>query len=263
MKKILTLTAMCCTALTTITTTPAMAAVAVPTAEMQAVCAATTIVNPNPNSTYAATLNDSSITRSTGTEYVSATNTISDIPGGQFVSATGPTFVAGTEGRNGQSPNIFGTFKSVETYTGRTLIQDVTYSQDTTFTFGCTVSKTNKNNGNVETPPGLQVTGQTITKTEVTRTAHTNIQEPNVDVVQLSGAVICNSPTKNPGVWRAQNGYTGGCSRALFDSISSVTIHSKSLPPIGSTEQAAIATATINNDSGPATVADFWTEESL
>ena len=43
--------------------------------------------------------------------------------------------------------------------------------------------------------------------------------------------VVCNSPTKNPGTWRAQNGYDGGlCSYATFASLGTATIPSNSLP---------------------------------
>lgn len=47
-------------------------------------------------------------------------------------------------------------------------------------------------------------------------------------------AVVCNSPTKNPGTWRAQNGYLGlggACSTATFTSLGTATIPSNSLPP--------------------------------
>lgn len=117
-------------------------------------------------------------------------------------------------------------------YSGGSYIANVEYSRTTTFTYGCTVSKTNNNNGNVTTPPGLQVTGLTIPVTVVTRTEMINESNPNTFETTLSGAVVCNSPEKNPGKWRPQNGYTGECSTALFNSLPGMPIHSNSQPPL-------------------------------
>lgn len=46
-------------------------------------------------------------------------------------------------------------------------------------------------------------------------------------------AVVCNSPGKNPGSWKPQNGYLGlggACSTATFTSLGTTTIPSNSLP---------------------------------
>lgn len=257
MKKTIALVAICATALSPVFVTPAFAAIAVPTAELEALCAGTTIVNPDPNSTYRATLN-SNVQTVTGPEYVKSVNTITDIPGGMLISTSAPTFT-GNLGRHGGSPNIFGEFKTLSTFSGGTLIQDVTYAQDTTFTYGCIVTKTTKG-GNQTTPPGLQVTGQTLAKTEITRIESVNISKPDVEVVSLSDAVVCNSPEKNPGKWRAQNGYTGECSTALFNTLPGMPIRSKSQPPL-IPNVSATANPTSLQSSGPATVVDEWTVE--
>jgi hypothetical protein len=57
---------------------------------------------------------------------------------------------------------------------------------------------------------------------------------PNTTVVTTGDGVICISPTKNPGTWRNQNGYTGACSTALFYSLAGIPdpIPSNSLPPV-------------------------------
>lgn len=228
MKKSIAYVAMCATALSSIVATPVFAQVATPIAELQALCASTTILNPDPNSTYTATLGD--VTSSEGLEFISAVDVIEDIPGGVVVGVVGPTFT-GELGRNGQSPNIFGKFETVTEYSGGSYIADVTYSQTTTFTYGCVVSR-RQPNGNVTTPPGLQVTGQTFPVTVVTRTERVEESNPNTFETTLSDAVVCNSPERNPGKWRNQNGYTGDCSTTLFNSLSSISIHSNSLPPL-------------------------------
>lgn len=82
MKKSIALLAVCATALSPMLATPAFAQAApTPIAQMQTICAMTTIVNPDPNSTFAATLNLASITSSVGNEFVSFEDVIEDIPG--------------------------------------------------------------------------------------------------------------------------------------------------------------------------------------
>ena len=262
--KLSVIAALCATSLSPVMVTPAFAAVTAPIEELQAICAATTVVNPDPNSTYSATLNLAGITQSTGAEYVSDVDIITNIPGGVLIGTVGPTFT-GNRGRHGGSPNIFGEFKTVSTFTGGTLVEDVTYSQDTTFSFGCIVSKTNKQ-GKTTTPDGIQIPGPshpdplTKTVTTVTRTEHINESAPDTTVETLSDAVICNSPEKNPGKWRPQNGYTGDCSTALFISLGTFPIRSNSLPPL---EENDITTANPSSfqDSGPATVVDEWSAD--
>ena len=256
--KLSVIAALCATSLSPVMVTPAFAAVTVPIEELQAKCAATTVVNPDANSTYSATLNLAGITQSTGAEYVSDVDIITNIPGGELISTVGPTFT-GNLGRHGGSPNIFGEFKTVSTYSGGTLVEDVTYSQDTTITYGCIVSKTNSQ-GKVTTPPGIQVEGLTKTVTTVTRVVHVNESAPDEVITTLSDAVVCNSPEKNPGKWRAQNGYGGECSTALFNTLPGFPIRSNSQPPLVPND---ITTANPSSfqDSGPATVVDEWTAD--
>lgn len=260
MKKSIALVAMCATALSPVFAVPAFAVIPTPTAELQNFCAQTDIVNPDPASDYAATLNTASIMSSVGTEFVSGRDVIEDIPGGEIVGVVGPNFT-GKLGRHGGSPNIFGEFKTVTEYSGGSYIADVEYSQTTTFTFGCTVSKKNKGNGNVTIPPGLQVTGQTYLVTVVTRTEHVEISRPNTFETTLDDAVVCNSPTKNPGKWRQQNSYTGPCSTELFNTLPGMPIHSNSQPPlVGSLGEDLFVESAPTWDNSPASVTDDdWT----
>ena len=239
--------------------TAAVAAIPVPTADLEAICLQTTIMNPNYNSSFTISLTQP-VQSTVGAEYEKSRVVTLNIPGGILISSVGPNYIANTQGRNGQSPNIFGSFETVQTFTGGTLVQQVTFAQDTTFTFGCTVSKIV--GGKVNAPKGLQVTGLTATRSEVTRTLTDEVRKPDVVVKQISESVICNSPTKNPGVWRNQNGYTGICSTALFNSLSQVVIHSNSLPPLEPiTLPAAHDSTRTFTDSSPATVVDEWTDE--
>ena len=258
--------AVCAVSLWPAMVAPAFAAVPTPFSEMEAICIATVVLTPDPNSKFRVELNRDTIVTSVGVEYVSNRVTITDIPGGQLISTVGPTFT-GNRGRHGGSPNIFGEFKTVSTFTGGTLVQDVTYSQDTTFTYGCRVFKINPQ-GKESEPDGLQIPGPqhpdplTITKTEVTRTENINVSNPDVTVENLSDAVICNSPEKNPGKWRQQNGYTGECSTALFISLGTFPIRSNSLPPLESVagDRSPGMTSSFSN-SGPVTLVDDTVEE--
>jgi hypothetical protein len=261
MKKSIALVAMCATALSPIFATPAFAQVATPTAQMQATCAATAVVNPDPNSTYSATFDTASVTSDVGDEVISDLDVIEDIPGGQVVGVVGPTFT-GILGRHGGSPNIFGEFETVTEYSGGSYIADVEYSQTTTFTYGCIVSKTNSQ-GKVTTPPGLQVEGLTIPITEVTRTERIEESNPNTFETTLADKVVCNSPEKNPGKWRNQNGYTGVCSTALFNSLPGMPIHSNSQPPLVTSLGGDLFVESFSSFAdSPATVTDNdWTAE--
>lgn len=262
MKKSIALVAMCATALSSLIATPAFAQVApTPTAELQAICASTNILRPDPNSTYRAVLNTESVSSTTGDEFVSGLNVIEDIPGGQVVGVVGPTFT-GQLGRNGQSPNIFGKFETVTEYTGGSYIADVQYSQTTTFTFGCTVFRTQPN-GNVTTPPGLQVTNLTFPVTIVTRTDRIEESNENTFETTLSDAVVCNSPLKNPGKWRNQNGYTGECSTALFNSLPGMPIHSNSQPPLVASlgDEVFVESAPVPDYSPASVTDDEWEAE--
>jgi hypothetical protein len=210
------------------TSTPAFAQVA-PTAQMQQTCSATNILNPDPNSKYTSTLDPASVTSSVGEEYELSRTTTASTPSGVLLGTTPAVFIAGSEGRNGGSPNIFGEFKSTATYSGGSLSQTVVYAEDTEYTFGCIVSKTT-NNGNVTTPPGLQVDGLKTTVTTTTRTEYVVVSAPNVTADYFTSGVICNSPLKNPGVWRNQNGYTGVCSTEKYLSLGTAFVHTNSVP---------------------------------
>lgn len=262
MKKSIALLAVCATALSPILATPALAQVVpTPTAELQAICASTNILRPDPNSTYRATLNTASVIPTTGDEFVSGSNVIEDIPGGEVVGVVGPTFT-GQLGRNGQSPNIFGKFETVTEYTGGSYIADVEYSQTTTFAYGCTVSRTQPN-GNVTTPPGLQVTGLTFPVTVVTRTDRIEESNENTFETTFSDAVVCNSPEKNPGKWRNQNRYTGECSTALFNSLPGMPIHSNSQPPLPTSlgDELFIESAPVPDFTPASVTDDDWEAE--
>jgi hypothetical protein len=92
----------------------------------------------------------------------------------------------GTEHRHGGSPNIF-SFSEVTTSGGFT-----------TYSFDCQTENPNAG-GEGQFPEGLQRPGQ-ITQVEAEGSS-TVIGDP----------VICNSPTRNPGTWRNQNGYVPSC----------------------------------------------------
>lgn len=192
---------------------------------------------------------------------------------------------SGSEGRNGQSPNIFGIQQaSTKTYSASFVDQSADFTRTTTYAFNCLVEervayevpKENNGGGNDgdkdnyghtggpktgDVPPGCEPSGGQPKKCddedggtqikyrwdEVASHDHDftftegkkDLAEQGVasmlpktytgafDVAQV---VICNSPTKNPGTWRQQNGYTGVCSTTLFNSLGPVGIPSNSLP---------------------------------
>jgi hypothetical protein len=93
------------------------------------------------------------------------------------------TFNTGSEHRHGGSPNIFGTFHVVSV------------ASQTTYGFDCQTY----NSASGTYPPGLQREGQVTTITTGTTATYD------------ADGVICNSPGRNPGTWRNQNGYPGNC----------------------------------------------------
>ena len=117
---------------------------------------------------------------------VTAINVVEGVttPGGD----TTIELIAGTEHRHGGSPNIFSD------------AHIVTSGGSTMYTFDCQTFNPQAGSEQGAYPAGLQFPGQS------TSVENTSGSETDTDVV------ICNSPTKNPGVWRAQNGYTGNCS---------------------------------------------------
>lgn len=78
-------------------------------------------------------------------------------------------------------------------------------------------------------PPGLQI-DEPVTATSTTVTYGTRTEtipgpwtDPNASTVG-GEVVICNSPGRNPGTWRAQNGYDGSlgqCSTAWYNTLGS------------------------------------------
>ena len=211
-------------------TTPAFAVTPEGQAEMQAFCEAA--LNPNdPNSDFQT--EPTGVTEATGAEFLSDSQVLSSTPGGVLLSQTS-VYNNGSEHRHGGSPNIFGAFTVTSVYTGGSSETLNTYSQTTTYTFGCRVWKVVEGNGNVIEPNGLQIPyGVTVDETLVTRTETVTVNNPNTTQVTAGDGVICNSPTKNPGTWRNQNGYGGACSTALFSSLAGIPepIPSNSLPP--------------------------------
>lgn len=108
---------------------------------------------------------------------------------------------------------------------------------------GCIFTKTGDGTPAI---PGTSVTTSAPVRQAASDTSHTIPQDDTASGTgtELNGgqrtftnqslkvmAVVCNSPTKNPGTWRAQNGYDGGlCSYATFTSLGTPTIPSNSLP---------------------------------
>lgn len=191
----------------------------------------------------------------------------------------------GSEGRNGQSPNIFGIQQaSTKTYSASFVDQNADFTRTTTYAFNCLVEqrvayevpKENNGGGNDDKdnyghtggpktddmPPGCEPSGGQPKKCddedggtetryrwdEVGSHDHDyTFEEGKNDLAEqgvasvlpktytglfdVAQVVICISPTKNPGTWRQQNGYTGTCSTAFFGTLGPVPIPSNSLPP--------------------------------
>ena len=198
--------------------TPAMALT--PQQTMQAACDAL-----KPAANWTATPNNVGSTSQTNVELSRVTT--SNIPGGTLLSQTPFVFEAASEHRNGGSPNIFGTWKSIATYSGGELVQHVVLGTVTSYTYGCAMMN---NGGNY--PPAQQVPAAlTLTDTVVTSEYDDIVAAPNTTQTVYDDRVICISPTKNPGVWRQQNGYTGVCSTAVFLTLGG-GVHSNSVPDL-------------------------------
>lgn len=229
--KLLAATALVAATFSPALTSPAFAVVPADIqADMQDVCDATLI--PNNASDFTAEV--IGVTEATGSEFVQSSHLVSSTPGGVLLSQTS-AFNGGSEHRHGGSPNIFGTFTVTSTYTGGSSVTEVTYAQTTTYTFGCHVFKVEGNSDHphvVEPGPFQTPIGLTVENTVVTHTDTVNVNNPNTVTTSQGDGVICNSPTKNPGTWRNQNGYGGTCSTALFNSVGlGEPISSNSLPP--------------------------------
>jgi len=137
---------------------------------------------------------------------------------------------------NGQSVNIHAFADKTVVYAGGALETYQTKVTTTTTRQGtCHVHK--PTNGNPDdplhegydiAPPGQQTTQPvTATSTEVTfSTTTVEIPGPWTDPNGSGNeqVVICISPGRNPGAWRAQNGYDGSlgtCSRSWYDTLGS------------------------------------------
>lgn len=227
--RLLTATALVISSFSPIMVTPAFAITSDAQANLQQICE--DALNPNdPNSEFQT--EPSSVSELTGPEFLQDSQVLSSTPGGVLISQTS-VYNPNSQHRHGGSPNIFGGFTVTSTYTGGSSETLNTYAQTTTYTFGCRVWKTTGNGGTIE-PNGLQIPfGLTYDDTVVTRTETVTVNNPNTTSSTTGDGVICISPTKNPGTWRNQNGYTGTCSTALFNSLAGVAEPTtNSLPPV-------------------------------
>lgn len=234
--KLLAATALVVSSFSPALITPAFAVTPEALAGLQTACE--DALRPNdPNSEFQT--EPTGVTEVTGAEFLSDSQVLSSTPGGVLLSQSS-VYNANSQHRHGGSPNIFGGFTVTSVYTGGSSVTQNTYSQTTTYTFGCRVWKTvGPDNDHVVEPGGLQIPGAqhpdllTLDETLVTRTDTVTVNLPNTTAITAGDGVICISPTKNPGTWRNQNGYTGVCSTALFYSLAGIPepIPSNSLPP--------------------------------
>jgi hypothetical protein len=229
--KLLAATALVISSFSPALITPAFAVTPEAQADLQTACE--DLLRPNdPNSEFQT--EPTGVTEVTGAPFLSNSQVISSTPGGVLLSQTS-VYNANSQHRHGGSPNIFGGFTVTSVYTGGSSVTLNTYSATTTYTYGCRVWKTvGPDDDHVVEPPGLQVDyGRTLDETLVTSTETVTVNNPNTTAVTAGDGVICISPTKNPGTWRNQNGYTGPCSTALFYSLAGIPdpIPSNSLPP--------------------------------
>src|ERR1044072_1124641 len=229
--RVLAATALVISSFSPVLVTPASAVTPEAQADLQTACE--DLLRPNdPNSEYQT--EPTGVTEVTGAEFLSNSQVLSSTPGGVLLSQPS-VYNANPQHRHGGSPNIFGGFTVTSVYTGGSSETLNTYSATTTYTYGCRVWKTvGTDNDHVVQPPGPQYDyGETLDETLVTRTETVTVNNPNTTAITAGDGVICISPTKNPGTWRNQNGYTGICSTALFNSLAGIPepIPSNSLPP--------------------------------
>jgi len=140
---------------------------------------------------------------------------------------------------NGQSVNIHAYGDRETVYAGghsetTPILTTTTVTRSST----CHVHKTTEGANQEEIHPGYQIAPSGL-QTDGTVSVETVTAVPGVQVVNFPGPwtdpaasivggqfVICNSPGKNPGAWRGQNGYTnqiGGktCSTTWYTSLGS------------------------------------------
>lgn len=141
---------------------------------------------------------------------------------------------------NGQSVNIHAFGDRIATYAnGHTETTPTTTTTTTTLSASCHVHKLandeasdhdSDHEGYNVPPPGLQ-TVEPVSTSSSTQTFGTRTEtfagpwvDPN-NTVYNEEFVICISPTRNPGVWRSQNGYNGqlgwACSTAWYNTLGS------------------------------------------
>ncbi len=128
---------------------------------------------------------------------------------------------------NGQSVNIhaFGDRETVYAG-GHSETTPILTTTTVTRSASCHVHKPTEGANQEEIHPGYQIAPNGL-QTDGTVSLDSVTQEPGVRVVNFAGPwidpnasiiggqfVICNSPTKNPGTWRNQNGYNGQLGRA-------------------------------------------------
>jgi hypothetical protein len=137
---------------------------------------------------------------------------------------------------NGQSVNIHADADLTVVYMGGSIETYQTRITTTTTRQGsCHVHKPTNgtsddplHDGYDIAPPGLQtsepVTATTVEVTYGTTTVLNPAPYVDPDASGSGQVVICISPGRNPGAWRAQNGYDGSikpCSRAWYDELGS------------------------------------------
>jgi hypothetical protein len=222
---ILTSTALALTALAA----PAYANTTVlsPQARMEAQCLTTKPSDTN-NVRYTVVVTGGSPINSGLRELTRVTDPTRTVAGGTLISQT-PFVATGVTGRNGGSPNIHGIFESIGTYSGGTLTQVVTEGSIDTYNYGCSITRTNRNNVS-DQPPGLQTSGLSFTVTNVTRTFDDVVTaDPTFAPIEQE-RVVCNSPGRKGGVWTGQNGYTNTQCVTLANMMNFITLRTNSVP---------------------------------
>ena len=223
-------TALVFTSLAVATPATAQAVVVSPQNRMAAQCL-TTKPNDTNNNRYTVAVTGG-IPTSTGIiELSRVTDATRTVAGGVLLSQTPFVFRAGSEGRNGGSPNIHGIFVSIGTYSGGTLTQIVTEGKIDTYNYGCAVTRTNRN-GAVDQPPGLQTSGLSFTVTTVTNTYDDVVSAPNTTAEIEQERVVCNSPGRKGGVWTGQNGHTNAQCVTLASTTNFINVRSNSVPSL-------------------------------
>lgn len=231
-------TALVFTSLAAVPAMPASAQTGTTVARMQAACDALkpadqlvttgSVTNPNvTNITYAARVNNLS---STFVPRIVTGPLVLVTPAATTpTSLTPATFVPGSDGRRGGSPNIHGEFVATATYAGAVYTQTVTTYHVTSYTFGCAIDKTTPGT-TISNWRQIDPTLTAVEETLIGTVTNTIVGDPVIQQF-FSDGVICNSPGSKGGTWRAQNGYTGGnCNTAYYLSLPGKTVTSNSVP---------------------------------